>query len=101
MLKKKRLLEIMYSALDSEEEANNHFYTYTINSLKYYEWLSEEKKEKIKEIVTKLRDDSQRHKNMLEKLIQHIQESGGKWILFILRKHFLRYSKEFYNLKKK
>ena len=75
MIKKKVLLETLNNALDSEEEANTHFYTYTINSLKYYEWLSEDKQEKIKEIITKLRDDSQRHKNMLEKLIQHIQES--------------------------
>jgi len=75
MIKKKPLLKILNSALDSEEEASKHFYTYTINSLKYYEWLNEDKREKMKEIITKLRDDSQRHKNMLEKLIQYIQES--------------------------
>ncbi len=74
MIKKKDLIETLYNALDSEEEANNHFYDYTINSLKYNEWLSEEKKEKVKEIITKLRDDSLRHKNMIEKLIEHIQE---------------------------
>ncbi len=75
MIKKKHLIETLNNALDSEEEANNQFYDYTINSLKYYEWLSEDKKEKIKNIITKLRDDSQRHKNMIEKLIKHIQES--------------------------
>ncbi len=75
MIKKKALLETLSDALDSEEEANNHFYTYTINSLKYYEWLSDEKRKRIKEIITKLRDDSQRHKNMLEKLIQYVKES--------------------------
>ncbi len=75
MMKKEPLLKILNNAQDSEEEANNHFYIYTINSLKYYEWLNEDKKEKIKEIITKLRDDSQRHKNMLEKLIQYVQES--------------------------
>ena len=75
MIKKKHLLETLNNGLDSEEEANNQFYDYTINSLKYYEWLSEEKKEKAKEIITKLRDDSRRHKNMIEKLIKHIQES--------------------------
>ncbi len=75
MIKKKHLIETLNNALDSEEEANNQFYDYTINSLKYYEWLSEEKKEKAKEIITKLRDDSRRHKNMIEKLIKHIQES--------------------------
>ncbi len=74
MIKKKDLIETLYNALDSEEEANNQFYDYTVNSLKYYEWLSEDKKEKVKEIITKLRDDSQRHKNMIEKLIKHIQE---------------------------
>ncbi len=74
MIKKKDLIETLYNALDNEEEANNHFYDYSINSLKYYEWLSEDKKEKVKEIITKLRDDSQRHKNMIEKLIKHIQE---------------------------
>ncbi len=75
MIKKKQLIEILYDALDSEEEANNHFYSYTINSLKYYKWLSENKKEEIGRLLTRLRGDSQRHKSMVEKLIQHIQES--------------------------
>ncbi len=75
MIKKKHLIETLNNALDSEEEANNQFYDYTINSLKYYEWLSEDKREKVKNIITKLRDDSRRHKNMIEKLIKHIQES--------------------------
>ncbi len=75
MIKKKHLIETLNNALDSEEEANNQFYDYTIKSLKYYEWLSEDKKEKVKNIITKLRDDSRRHKNMIEKLIKHIQES--------------------------
>jgi rubrerythrin len=75
MIKKKHLIETLNNALDSEEEANNQFYGYTIKSLKYYDWLGEDKKEKVKNIITKLRDDSQRHKNMIEKLIKHIQES--------------------------
>ncbi len=75
MIKKKNLIETLINALDSEEEANNQFYDYTIKSLKYYGWLSEDKKEKVKNIITKLRDDSLRHKNMIEKLIKHIQES--------------------------
>jgi rubrerythrin len=75
MIKKKHLIKMLNNALDCEEEANNQFYTYTINSLKYYDWLSEDKKEKTKEIITTLRDDSRRHKNMIEKLIKHIQES--------------------------
>jgi len=75
MMKKDQLIEILYKALDSEEEANSHFYTYTIKSLKYYKWLSEDKKEKVKNIITRLRDDSQRHKNMIENLIQQVQES--------------------------
>ncbi len=75
MIKKKHLIETLNNALDSEEEANNQFYSYTINSLKYYDWLSEDKKEKVKNIIAKLRDDSQRHKNMIEKLIKHVQES--------------------------
>ena len=75
MIKKKHLIETLNNALDSEEEANNQFYDYTINSLKYYDWLSEDKKEKVKNIIAKLRDDSQRHKNMIEKLIKHVQES--------------------------
>ncbi|OHB87530.1 MAG: hypothetical protein A3D13_03380 [Planctomycetes bacterium RIFCSPHIGHO2_02_FULL_40_12] len=74
-MKKDQLIEILYKALDSEEEANSHFYTYTIKSLKYYKWLSEDKKEKVKNIITRLRDDSQRHKNMIENLIQQVQES--------------------------
>ncbi len=75
MIKKKHLIETLNNALDSEEEAINQFYGYTIKSLKYYDWLSEDKREKVKNIITKLRDDSQRHKNMIEKLIKHIQES--------------------------
>ncbi len=75
MIKKKHLIETLNNALDSEEEASNQFYGYTINSLKYYEWLSEDEREKVKNIITKLRDDSRRHKNMIEKLIKHIQES--------------------------
>ncbi|MGR3293494.1 MAG: hypothetical protein ACUZ9M_05685 [Candidatus Scalindua sp.] len=75
MIKKKQLIETLYDALDREEEANNQFYNYTIKSLKYYKWLSEDKKEKVQDIITKLRDDTQRHKSMVEKLIQHVQES--------------------------
>ena len=75
MIKKKHLIETLNNAMDSEEEASNQFYGYTIKSLKYYDWLSEDKREKVKNIITKLRDDSQRHKNMIEKLIKHIQES--------------------------
>jgi len=75
MIKKKPLLESLYNAVDREEEANNQFYDYTIKSLKYYKWLSEDKKNKVQDIITKLRDDTQRHKSMIEKLIQHVQES--------------------------
>jgi rubrerythrin len=75
MMKKEQLIEILYKALDNEEEANSHFYTYTIKSLKYYKWLNEDKREKVKNIITRLRDDSQKHKNMIENLIQQVQES--------------------------
>jgi len=75
VIKKKQLIENLYNALDSEEEANNQFYDYTIKSLKYYKWLSEDKKEKVQNIVSKLRDDTQRHKNVIEKLIQDVKES--------------------------
>ncbi len=75
MIKKKLLIKSLYNALDREEEANNQFYDYTIKSLKYYKWLSEDNKEKVQDIITKLRDDTQRHKNMIEKLIQHVQGS--------------------------
>ncbi len=75
MIKKKPLIESLYDALDREEEANNQFYDYTIKSLKYYKWLSEDKREKVQDIITKLRDDTLRHKSMIENLIQHIQES--------------------------
>ncbi len=75
MIKKKPLIENLYDALDSEEEASNQFYDYTIKSLKYYKWLSEDKREKVQDIITKLRDDTQRHKSMVEKLIQYVQES--------------------------
>lgn len=75
MIKKKLLIETLYDALDREEEANNQFYDYTIKSLKYYKWLSEDKKGKVQAIITKLRDDTQRHKSMVENLIQHVQQS--------------------------
>ncbi len=75
MIKKKQLIENLYDALESEEEANKQFYDYTIKSLKYYKWLSEDNKEKIQNIITKLRDDTQRHKNVIEKLIQDVKES--------------------------
>jgi rubrerythrin len=75
MIKKKLLIESLYNALDREEEANNQFYDYTIKSLKYYKWLGEDKREKVQDIITKLRDDTQRHKSMVEKLIQYVQES--------------------------
>ena len=75
MLKKKELTKILYDALDSEEEANTHFYTYTIKSLKYYKWLSEDKRERVANIMKKLGGDSQRHKSMVENLIQNVGES--------------------------
>ena len=75
MIKKKLLIESLYDALDREEDAINQFYDYTIKSLKYYKWLSEDKREKVQGIITKLRDDTQRHKSMVEKLIQYVQES--------------------------
>ena len=75
MIKKKLLIDTLYDALDREEEANNQFYDYTIKSLKYYKWLNEDKKEKVQNIITKLRDDTQRHKSMVENVIQYVQES--------------------------
>ena len=75
MIKKKQLIENLYNALDSEEEANNQFYDYTIKSLKYYKWLSEDKKEKVRNIILKLGDDTKRHKKAIEKLIQDVKES--------------------------
>lgn len=75
MIRKKQLIENLYNVLDNEEEANNQFYDYTIKSLKYYKWLSKDKKEKVQNIISKLRDDTQRHKNVIEKLIQDVKES--------------------------
>ncbi|MBT3878371.1 MAG: hypothetical protein HON76_02735 [Candidatus Scalindua sp.] len=75
MIKKKDLTKILYDALDSEEEANTHFYSYTIKSLKYYKWLTEEERERIENIMKKLGGDSQRHKSMVENLIQYVEES--------------------------
>ncbi|MCP5006246.1 MAG: hypothetical protein GY941_20245 [Planctomycetes bacterium] len=75
MIKKKHLIERLFKALECEEEANTHFYIYTVNSLKHYKWLSEEKKKKIEDIIVRLRDDSQRHKTIVEKLIERVQES--------------------------
>ena len=78
MIKKKHLIDKLNKALDNEEEANDHFYVYTINSLKYYEWLSKDKKEKVKTILTKIKDDTQKHTNMIDNLINQIKESNKK-----------------------
>ncbi len=75
MIKKKQFVEFLYNALDTEEGMTDYFYKYTTDSLKYYKWLSEDQRKQISEVTTKLRADCQRHKNMIEKLIKHIQES--------------------------
>ena len=75
MIKKKKYLEVLNDLLATEDEVTEHFYKYTTDSLKYYKWLSEDKREQISEITTKLRNDCQRHKNMVEKLIKHVEES--------------------------
>jgi len=75
MIKKKQFVEMLNNVLDTEEEITQHFYAYAANSLKYYKWLDEDKREKLSEITTKLRNDCQRHKSMVEKLIKHVQES--------------------------
>ncbi|MEE8596611.1 MAG: hypothetical protein V3T09_02245 [bacterium] len=75
MIKKKQYLELLNNILDTEDDVTEHFYKYTTDSLKYYKWLSEDQKEQISEITTKLRNDCQKHKNMIEKLIKHVKES--------------------------
>ena len=75
MLKKKQYLEHLNNILDTEDDVTEHFYKYTSDSLKYYKWLSDDQKEQISEITTKLRDDCQKHKNMIETLIKHVKES--------------------------
>ncbi len=75
MLKKKQYLEILNNILDTEGDVTEHFYKYTSDSLKYYKWLNDDQKEQISEITTKLRDDCHKHKNMVETLIKHVQES--------------------------
>jgi len=78
MIKKKYLIDVLNKALDIEEDANEQFYIYTINSLKYYEWMSTDKKEKVKAILSRLRDDTQRHTKMIENLINQIKDSNKK-----------------------
>lgn len=51
---------------------------FIINSLKYYEWLSKDKKEKAKTILTKLMNETQKHTNMIDNLINQIKESNKK-----------------------
>ncbi len=75
MLKKEQYLEHLNIILDTEDDVTEHFYKYTSDSLKYYKWLSENEREQISEITTKLRDDCLRHTNMIENLIKHVQES--------------------------
>ena len=71
-------MDVLNKALDYEEDANGQFYIYTINSLKYYEWMSEDKKEKVKAILTRLRDDTEKHTNMIDNLRNQIKESNKK-----------------------
>ncbi len=68
-------MEHLNIILDTEDDVTEHFYKYTSDSLKYYKWLSDDQKEQISEITTKLMDDCQKHKNMVETLIKHVQES--------------------------
>ncbi len=75
MIKKTQYLEVLNNILDTEDDVTEHFYKYTSDSLKYYKWLSDDQKEQIGEITTKLRDDCQKHKSMVETLIKHVQES--------------------------
>ncbi len=75
MIKKKQYLKLLNNILNTEDDETEHFYKYTTDSLKYYKWLSVDQKERIIEITTELRDDCQKHKKMIEKLIKHIQES--------------------------
>ncbi len=75
MIKKKQFVELLYNILDTEDDVTEHFYKYTSGSLKYYKWLSDDQKEQICEITTKLSDDCKKHKNMIEKLIKYVQES--------------------------
>ncbi len=75
MIKKKQYLELLNNILNTEDDVTAHFYKYTTDSLKYYKWLNEDQRKQISEITTELSDDCQRHKNMIEKLIKHIQES--------------------------
>ena len=92
MIKKKKYLEVLNDLLETEDEVTEHFYKYTTDSLKYYKWLSEDKMKQIGEITTKLRNDCQRHKTMVERLMTHIQESKKKCIL---KKNFLIFFKGF------
>jgi hypothetical protein len=75
MIKKKKYLEVLNDILDTEDDVTEHFYKYTTGSLKYYKWLSEDQREQIDGITTKLRNDCQKHKTMIENLIEHVQES--------------------------
>jgi hypothetical protein len=75
MVKKKKYLETLNNILETEDDVTEHFYKYTTDSLKYYKWLSEDQREQIDGITTKLRDDCKKHKVMVEKLIKHVQES--------------------------
>jgi len=75
MIKKTQCLELLNNILETEEEVTEYFYKYTTDSLKYYKWLNEDQREQISEITTKLRNDCHRHKNMIEKLMKHVQES--------------------------
>ena len=78
VIKKKHLIDTLNKALDNEEEANDQFYIYTIKALKYYEWLSKDKKEKVKAILTRLQNDTQKHTKMIDNLKNQIKESNKK-----------------------
>ncbi len=77
-MKKRHFIEALYKALDNEEEAHEQFFVYTINPLKYYKWLNGDKKEEIVNIMTRLRDDTQKHAIKIGSLINQIKESERK-----------------------
>jgi len=78
MYSREALTDIFQKVLQFEEDVKVLYDDCIDNledELKYYKWLSEDKRERVANIMKKLGGDSQRHKSMVENLIQNVGES--------------------------
>ncbi len=83
MIKKRKYLEILNNILETEDDVTEHFYKYTTDSLKYYKWLSEDQREQIEGITTKLRDDCKKTLTAKAQRMQRKARDEGRFTSFL------------------